>query len=131
MKNRIKLRREVSHGGVVPAGWRMAWYEPRRRVGVYFPPPLHWLIRALREFGYRVHIAINAPPIERAEVFELQRSHHQRQLLADQYSCGYLAGWRECYDVCLETVEDEISRANEIWEVGQMLAGAPKPPRKN
>ena len=27
-----KLRKEVAHGGRVPRGWHLAWYEPRRRV---------------------------------------------------------------------------------------------------
>ena len=30
---------------MIPRGWQMAWYEPRRRIGVYYPAPLHWLLR--------------------------------------------------------------------------------------
>jgi hypothetical protein len=47
------IRREVTHGGIVPRGWQMAWYEPRRRTGVYYPRPLNLLLRVLREFVYR------------------------------------------------------------------------------
>lgn len=38
-------RREIPLGGNIPSGWRMAWREPRRRVGVYYPAPFHWVIR--------------------------------------------------------------------------------------
>ncbi len=44
-----RFRKEVSHGGIIPRGWKLAWYEPRRRVGVYCPAPLHWIFRAARE----------------------------------------------------------------------------------
>ena len=45
------VAREVGHGGMIPRGWQMAWYEPRRRVGVYYPSPLHWMLRAMREIA--------------------------------------------------------------------------------
>jgi hypothetical protein len=32
-----RLRKEVGHGGSIPAGYQLAWYEPRRRMGIYFP----------------------------------------------------------------------------------------------
>ena len=61
MMNRLKVRKEVSHGGVIPRGWQMAWYEPRRRIGVYYPAPLHWLLRGIREVVHRVRAAVRAP----------------------------------------------------------------------
>ena len=61
------LRREVTHGGVVPHGWQMAWYEPRRRTGVYYPRPLNWLLQAVCEFIYRVQLAVHAPRLECAQ----------------------------------------------------------------
>src|SRR5580658_989156 len=60
MMNDLKVRKEVSHGGVIPRGWQMAWYEPRRRVGVYYPVPLHWLLRGIREVVHRVRVAVRA-----------------------------------------------------------------------
>ena len=78
MKASFKLRKEAGHGGCIPRGWRMAWYEPRRRVGVYYPAPLHRVMRAAREFVYRIHVAACAPTIERAQVFEMQRAHADR-----------------------------------------------------
>ena len=90
MNARWKIRWCAGHGARIPRGWRMAWYEPRRRVGVYFPAPLHWLLRGLREIFYRVRMAWRAPGIERAQVFEMQRAHQARQRLADEYARGYM-----------------------------------------
>jgi hypothetical protein len=131
MKARVKLGRELGHGGNVPRGWRMAWYEPRRRMGVYYPAPLHWILRAAREVAYRLRIALRAPAIEWAQVFELQRTHRDRQRLADEYARGYLVGWRECFQTCLEAVEEELSRPGDAWEIGSLLTDTPKLPRKN
>jgi hypothetical protein len=130
MKLFTGLRREVGHGGNVPAGYQLAWYEPRRRIGVYFPVPLNWALRVLRELGHRLQLALRAPRIERAEVFEMQRAHRERERLAAEYARGYINGWRECFHVCLDAVEEEIERVDEAWDVGSMFP-APKPPRKN
>ena len=126
-----KIRREVSHGGVVPRGWRFAWYEPRRRVAVYFPPPLHWLLRALREFAHRVRLAWDAPPIERSQVFEMQRIHRERQRLAEEYSRGYLVGWHECFRACIEIVEDELTRPADLLDITAFVIDPAKLPEGN
>ena len=128
MMNRLKVRKEVSHGGVVPRGWQMAWYEPRRRIGVYCPAPLHWLLRGVREVVHRVRAAVRAPGIERAEVFQMQRAQRERERLAEEYARGYMAGWRECFQTCLSAVEEEIARVDDTWDVGSFLPAAPKPP---
>ena len=104
MKKLLRLRKEVSHGGIIPRGWKLAWYEPRRRIGVYCPAPLHWIFRAARECKRRVRLALRAPTIECAEVFEMQRRHRDREHLAAEYARGYFQGWHECFHVCLETV---------------------------
>jgi hypothetical protein len=124
------LRKEVGHGGNIPAGYQLAWYEPRRRMGIYFPPPLHWLLRALRELSHRVKIAVKAPRIERDEVFQMQRAHRERERLAEEYARGYMVGWHECFHTCLDAVEEEIARVDHAWQIGTLLP-APKPPRKN
>jgi hypothetical protein len=61
MKTLMKLRKEVSHGGEIPPGWQMARHEPRRRVGVYYSAPLHWLAGVLHEVINRVHRERLAP----------------------------------------------------------------------
>ncbi|MBZ5696780.1 MAG: hypothetical protein LAN36_15650 [Acidobacteriia bacterium] len=131
MKASFKLRKEAGHGGCIPRGWRMAWYEPRRRVGVYYPAPLHRVMRAAREFVYRIHVAACAPTIERAQVFEMQRAHADRQRLADEYARGYLIGWRECFRAALEAVEDELTRNDDVWDIGGLLVDTPKSPPEN
>jgi hypothetical protein len=131
MSGLMKLRREVGHGGIVPHGWQMAWYEPRRRVGVYYPAPLHWMLRAAREIVYRVRLALHAPGIECAQVFEMQRMHRERQRLADEYARGYLIGWRECFRDCLAAVEEELTRPDEVWEISSLLVDPPKLPPAN
>jgi hypothetical protein len=126
-----KLRKEVGHGGRVPRGWHLAWYEPRRRVGVYYPAPFHWLARAMLEISYRLRLAAQAPRIERAEFLAMQREHRERQLLADEYSRGYMAGWRECYQACIEALETEMAKAEDDWDVGALLTEGAKPRLKN
>jgi len=121
-----KLRVEAGHGAVVPRGWQMAWYEPQRRVGIYYPAPLHWIVRLLRESAYRLRVALRAPRRELADTLAMSRAHDERQRLADEYARGYLAGWHECFHTCLEAVEEEISRADGIWDVGNLLTGTPK-----
>jgi hypothetical protein len=83
-----------------------------------------------RELSHRFQLALRAPRIERSEVFQMQRAHRQRELLAAEYARGYINGWRECFHVCLDAVEEEIERVDEAWDVGSMLP-APKPPRNN
>jgi hypothetical protein len=128
---RKRLRKEVGHGGVVPRGWRLAWYEPRRRVGIYYPVPLHWLARAAVECVYRLRLALSAPRIERADLLSMQLAHRERQQLADEYSRGYMAGWRECYQTCVDVIESEISQAQATWDVGTLLTGGTNPRRSN
>jgi hypothetical protein len=131
MKLLTGLRREVGHGGTVPRGWHMAWYEPRRRIGVYYPAPLNWVVRGLREFSYRLRIALRAPRIEQVQVFEMQRTHRERQRLAEEYARGYMNGWRECFRTCLEAVEEELARVDEAFDVSSWVADMPKPKMKN
>jgi len=116
---------------VIPPGWRMAWYEPRRRVGVYFPAPLHMVCRALRELMYRWRAAVAAPAMEHAEIFEMQRAHRERERLADEYARGYLNGWRECFRACLGVVEEELDRSEDTWAAGALLAETGDPRLEN
>ena len=99
------VKRELGHGREPQRGWRLAWYEPRRRVGVYYPAPLHLLARALRELRYRAQLAWHAPTREQRDVFDLQRVHREREKLAAEYSRGYLRGWQDCFDEWVETIE--------------------------
>jgi hypothetical protein len=131
MKSFPRLRKEISHGGRIPRGWRFAWYEPRRRIGVYYPPPFHWILRAARELAHRIRLAWDSPPIERLQVFETQRVHRERRRLADEYARGYLVGWHECFRDCLAIVEDELTRPNDLLEMSAMVFDGEKLPPSN
>jgi hypothetical protein len=116
-----RLRKEIAHGGTVPRGWRLAWYEPRRRVGIYFPLPLHRIARLFFEFSYRLNLVLRAPHLERAELLAMRRTYEDQQRMAEEYSRGYMAGWRECYQACIDAIEGEMGRADEVWDVGALL----------
>jgi hypothetical protein len=124
MTTYIGLRKELPHGAKIPQGWQMAWYEPRRRIGVYYLVPLHRIMHALRKIVYRLRLALYAPSIECAQVFEMQRLHREGQQLADEYARGYLVGWRECFDTCKQAIEEELSNFDDVWSVGGLLAPA-------
>jgi len=130
MKFGLQLGREAGHSGLIPPGWRMAWYEPRRRVGVFLPPPFHALARAWRELRYRVRLAFSAPSRECADVFAMQREHRERRHLAEEYARGYVNGWGDSYRECLAVVESELSgHTGDVWSVGAILADADSGPR--
>jgi hypothetical protein len=122
----LKLRRKVGHGGFVPAGWRMAWYDSCRRAGIYYLAPFHWIVRALREFKYRLRIALRAPGTEGESIFEMQRKHFEQQRASEQYARGYTTGWHECFAKCLEEIEEELRRMDAVRDVDSLLAGLEK-----
>jgi hypothetical protein len=126
MKMARSMRKEVTHGGVIPRGWLMAWYEPRRRVGVYYPAPLHWILRVARDLLHRTRVAVRAPGLEHEEVFQMQRLHKERERLAEEYARGYLSGWRECFQTCLTAVEEEISHADRSWDISDLFPDTTK-----
>jgi hypothetical protein len=131
MKARWKLRRELPHGARIPRGWRMAWYLPRRRVGVYYPRPLHRVLRVAREVFHRLRMALRAPNVEGLQVFAMQRAYQDRQRLADEYARGYMEGWRECFRACLAAVDEELAISGDVWEIGALLTGAPPTQKDN
>jgi hypothetical protein len=96
---------------------------------VYFPFPLHWIARAFLEIAYRLRLALRAPQPERAEFISMQRSHADQQRMADEYSRGYMAGWRECYQACIDAIEGEMDRAEEMWDVGALLTNKDSGPQ--
>lgn len=100
------LLQELTFGVVPSRGWGMAWYEPRRRVKVYAPVPLHWIARWVREACWRFQLAFRAPVRERQESWDLQRRMRESQTLAQEYARGYLAGWRECREACVEAAQN-------------------------
>lgn len=112
MAKRGILRDELGHGAEARRGWKLAWYEPRRRVGIFLPAPLHRLARAIRELKWRIAVALRAPTRERQDVFDLQRDHRERQKLAAEFTRGYLRGWQECLEAW-EEISGSV--AEEGW----------------
>jgi len=96
------LLKELPLGATPPRGWGMAWYEPQRRVKVCAPLQLHWLMRWAREALWRFQLAMAAPRRETQESRDMQRRIRESQTLAQEYARGYLAGWRECREACVE-----------------------------
>jgi hypothetical protein len=107
------LKYELGHGAEPPRGWKLAWYEPRRHVGIFYPSPLHLVARALREFTWRIAVAWRAPTRERQDVFDVQRVQRERQKLASEFARGYLRGWQECVDAWAGAVE---TASTEKWQ---------------
>lgn len=95
--------------------------NPRRGVRAFYRARLHWFTKGFCEVVCRVRLALGAPSIESAQVLDSQRRHCERQRLAEEYAQGYMAGWRECFETCLEAVEDELVRASEAWNIGGVL----------
>ena len=93
---------------------RLAWIDVSRGVAVCYPWPANWLARQWREAVWRVNRAARAlqgPSREQQEIVNAHRVFRERQVLAEHYASGYLTGWQECYDACLEALEEELMRA--------------------
>ena len=97
--------------------------------GVYYPAPLNWILRVLRELRHRAQLAVRAPGIEREDVFQMQRLHKERERLAEEYARGYLSGWQECFKTCMAAVEEEISNADQVWDISALFNDPEKGPR--
>lgn len=84
--------------------------------------PLHWVVRALLGFNYRLRIAMLESAMECGHVLEEERSCREYQRTAEEYARGYLAGWHECFVMCLEEIEEELKCVDAVREFGSLLA---------
>jgi hypothetical protein len=129
-------KREVARGARLPAGYAVAWMDRSRCLLVCYPWPVNWAARQWREFAWRLARAMRVfggiGPDEQESVDALE-FHRERQALAEHYVTGYLAGWQECYDTCLEAIEEELGRAGvgeiEEFPTAVRIQASPKPPR--
>ena len=39
--------------------------------------------------------------------------------------------WRECFQACVDAIQGEMSRADEVWEIGALLTDGNNPRREN
>jgi hypothetical protein len=124
-----ELGKEAGQSGSIPPSLRIGWRDPRRHVKASYFTPLRWLRTAVREFTYRMRLALHAPTVECVRTLETQRRYRERQRLAEEYAQGYMAGWRECFETCIEAVEEELGATNGAWDVGGVLAKPEDPSR--
>ncbi len=50
---------------------------------------------------------MRAPVIEHGQIFEMQWGNGGRPRSCEDYTRGYLAGWHECFVMCLQEIEEE------------------------
>jgi hypothetical protein len=85
----------------------------------------------LEEIVYRWRLVISAPTRKRALEIEREVAFAQQHRLAEEYSQGYLEGWHDCYAACLDAVEEEASRRDDVWAAGELLIGPENSLRTN
>ncbi|HTS10607.1 MAG TPA: hypothetical protein VMH00_00685 [Candidatus Limnocylindrales bacterium] len=104
--------------------WTLPGREPKQHAERHGQPVRWWIVRLVRNLSYRVRLAATAPTLEQVETRELELRNQRSLQLAEEYSRGYMAGWQECFETCLETVEDEIAQADDLWNLGRSLTGS-------
>jgi hypothetical protein len=104
--------------------WRRIRKSAVRTPGGRFAGPLRRLTDFLAECRYRVRVALTVPPLASARSQQSKRTEENRVRLAHEYSEGYIAGWRECFDACLQAVEDEFASRDDAWQLGASLIGS-------
>ena len=92
---------------------------------------LQRIVRVFRDWTSRLRGAFTTRPPRKPKSQETKLSHLDRERLAHEYSQGYMAGWRECFETCLRAVEDEIATAEDVWHMGAVLTGSRNIQRDN
>lgn len=129
-------RREVARGARIPAAYGVAWMDRSRCLLICYPWPANWVARLWRGLAWRLSRAVRAlggPGPDEQEAVHAQQLHRERQILAEHYAAGYLSGWQECYDTCLEAIEDELRRADfpepDELPAATRIVASMRPPR--
>jgi len=125
-------RRELAQGASMPPGYGLAWMDWSRRVAVCYPWPTNWLARQWREFVWRIARAARAlggPGPEEQQIADAQRIYRERQILAEEFAAGYLTGWQECSDACVEAIAERIERGG-LREFAKALSSLPVKTRR-
>lgn len=114
-----------------PESCRAVSWASRRGLANRLTAPWGWIRRAFRELHYRFHAALTMPSLQEALAEHARQRELDRERLAHEYSRGYMAGWRECFDTCLQAVEDEIATGDDVWRMGAFLTGSNSIQRDN
>jgi hypothetical protein len=104
-------RLELARGARIPRGYALAWVDMSRWVAVCYPWPVNLAARCWRTASWRLRQAVRAfhgPGRDAQLTAAAQRTFRQRQALAERYAAGYLCGWQDCFDACMEVVEEEL-----------------------
>jgi hypothetical protein len=104
--------------------WRLVRQRSWRSKRAYIFAPTQWIVRTLRDWRYRIRVALTLPKLEDVQSEQLRRAQEDRERLAHEYSQGYMAGWRECFDACLQAVEHEFASVDDVWRMGGALTGS-------
>lgn len=110
--------------------WRLIRRIPVR-TRIPLAGPLQWLARLVSDLKYRFRAVLTMPRLEDARFQELKRAEQDRLRLAHEYSQGYITGWRECFDACIEAVQDEFGSTDEVWRLGAALTDPGKSRQDN
>ena len=85
---------------------------------------------AFKKFLHTLSPLVSRKASDRLHRAELREAHVEHQRLAEEFSEGYLSGWRECYAACLDAVETEMRTGEGLWAAGELLVGDLKTPLK-
>jgi hypothetical protein len=92
---------------------------------------LQRLARVFRDLTSRLLAALKPYAPNSSKLEEIRLNQLDGERLAHEYSQGYMAGWRECFETCLQAVEDEIASADDVWRMGAALTDSGSIKRDN
>ncbi len=98
--------------------WRDPWRAWARRAASAVRATIELICRGWRELTRRADLALNAPSLEYQQIADADFAHLVPKRLTEEYARGYLCGWQECFETCMQAIEDEIGALEEgLWEV--------------
>lgn len=74
---------------------------------------------------------MRAPVMKCGRVLKLEWTRREQQRTAAEYARGYLAGWHECYAMCLEEIEEELKCMDALRDFGSLLDEKNSRPRRS
>ena len=72
-----------------------------------------WVVRGWREVACRAGEALRAPGLGRPQAANDECAYVEQRRLSEEYARGYLCGWHECFEACVEAIEEEIGGLEE------------------
>lgn len=88
-------------------------YRPARGVAAWLQMWRGWVVRGWREIAWRADVALRAPSLARQQAANEERAYLEEKRLSEEYARGYLCGWQECFEACVEAIEEEIGALEE------------------